>query len=103
MRDRYAGDWERAIETTVAGLRALVGPDVDDPRLNELVGELSARSDYFRRLWARHDVRPKRSGVTRVDHPQLGPLELDYEKLPLPDADRAARAGAVRVAGRVSD
>jgi transcriptional regulator with XRE-family HTH domain len=132
MRDRYAGDWERAIETTVAGLRALVGPDVDDPRLNELVGELSVRSDHFRRLWARHDVRPKRSGVTRVDHPQLGPLELNYEKLPLPDADRqtlavfhaapgsrtaqalallastvaterADRAGAVRVAARLSD
>ncbi len=31
-------------QETVAGLRALVGPDVDDPRLNELVGELSVRS-----------------------------------------------------------
>jgi transcriptional regulator with XRE-family HTH domain len=87
VRDLYQ-DWEHLTETTVAGLRALVGPDVDDPRLNELVGELSVRSERFRRLWARHDVRPKRSGTTRIDHPLVGPLELSYEKLPIPDTDR---------------
>jgi transcriptional regulator with XRE-family HTH domain len=84
VRDMYE-DWERVTETTVAGLRALVGPDVDDPRLNELVGELSVRSERFRQLWARHDARPKRGGTTRVHHPQIGVLELSYEKLPLPD------------------
>ncbi|MGZ6668967.1 MAG: MmyB family transcriptional regulator, partial [Solirubrobacteraceae bacterium] len=87
IRDLYQ-DWERVTATTVAGLRALVGPDVDDPRLNELVGELSVRSERFRELWARHDVRPKRSGTTQIEHPQVGPLELNYEKLPIPDADR---------------
>jgi transcriptional regulator with XRE-family HTH domain len=87
VRDRYE-DWEWVTESTVAGLRALVGPDVDDPRLNELVGELSVRSERFRQLWARHDVRPKRSGTTRIDHPEVGPLELSYEKLPIPDTDR---------------
>jgi MmyB-like transcription regulator ligand binding domain len=49
-------DWENVARSIVAGLRALVGPDVDDPRLAQLVGELSVRSDQFRRLWARHDV-----------------------------------------------
>jgi transcriptional regulator with XRE-family HTH domain len=82
------GDWEQLTESTVAGLRALVGPDVDDPRLNELVGELSVRSERFRQLWARHDVRPKRSGTTRIHHPVVGRLELNYEKLPIPDTDR---------------
>jgi hypothetical protein len=91
VRDMY-GDWEHVTETTVAGLRALVGPDVDDPRLNELVGELSVRSERFRQLWARHDVRPKRSGATRIDHPLVGPLELSYEKLPIPDTDRQTLA-----------
>jgi len=87
VRDMYR-DWELATENTVAALRALVGPDVDDPRLNELVGELSVRSERFAQLWARHDVRPKRSGTTRIDHPLVGPLELSYEKLPIPDTDR---------------
>jgi transcriptional regulator with XRE-family HTH domain len=82
------GDRERVTETMVAGLRALVGPDVDDPRLSELVGELSVRSERFRQLWARHDVRPKRSGRSHIDHPLVGPLELSYEKLPIPDTDR---------------
>jgi transcriptional regulator with XRE-family HTH domain len=82
------GDWEDATETAVAGLRALVGPDVDDPRLNELVGELSVRSERFRQLWAHHDARPKRSGPVRIHHPEFGSLELDYERLPIPDTDR---------------
>jgi transcriptional regulator with XRE-family HTH domain len=87
VRDMY-GDWEHVTESTVAGLRALVGPDVDDPRLNELVGELSVRSERFRRLWARHDARPKRSGTTRIDHPLVGPVELSYERFPIPGTDR---------------
>ena len=86
VRDMYE-NWEYVTESTVAGLRALVGPDVDDPRLNELVGELSVRSERFRQLWARHDVRPKRSGTSLLDHPQVGPLELSYEKLPIPDTN----------------
>jgi transcriptional regulator with XRE-family HTH domain len=87
VRDMY-GNWEHVTQSTVAGLRALVGPDDDDPRLNELVGELSVRSERFRQLWARHDARPKRSGTVRIDHPLVGPLELNYERLPIPDTDR---------------
>jgi transcriptional regulator with XRE-family HTH domain len=87
LRDRYE-DWDRAAAAAVAALRALAGPDADDPALNELVGELSVRSERFRQLWARHDARPKRSGTTQIEHPQLGRLELSYEKMPIPDADR---------------
>ena len=81
-------DRDRATEAAVASLRALTGPEVDDPRLEELVGELSVRSERFRRLWARHDVKPKRSGRSRIDHPSIGTLDLGYEKLPIADADR---------------
>jgi transcriptional regulator with XRE-family HTH domain len=87
VRDMFK-DWDGITEDAVAALRTFVGPDVDDPRLNEIVGELSVRSEHFRTLWARHDARPKRSGTTRIDHPQIGPLELSYEKLPIPDTDR---------------
>ena len=34
-------DWDELTEEGVATLRAHVGPDVDDPRLVDLVGELS--------------------------------------------------------------
>ncbi|MBV9803739.1 MAG: transcriptional regulator, partial [Solirubrobacterales bacterium] len=80
--------WERTLAGTVAALRANVGDEVDDPRLTELVGELSLRSESFRRLWARHDVRPRRSGTSTIAHPQVGRLELTYTKLPIPDTDR---------------
>ena len=80
--------WERTLASTVAALRANVGQEVDDPRLTELIGELSLRSESFRQLWARHDVRPKGSGTTTIDHPQVGRLELTYTKLSIPDTDR---------------
>jgi len=81
-------DWEQTLAGTVAALRANVGHEVDDPPLTQLVGELSLRSESFRRLWARHDVRPKGSGTSTIDHPQVGRLELTYTKLPIPDTDR---------------
>jgi transcriptional regulator with XRE-family HTH domain len=81
-------DWERSLGGVVAALRANVGPDIDDPRLTELVGELSLRSEEFRQLWARHDARPKGSGTTVMHHPQVGRLELSYTKFPIPETDR---------------
>ncbi|HEV7979286.1 hypothetical protein [Amycolatopsis sp.] len=48
------------------------------------IGGLSLRSDRFRTLWARQDVRQKTSGTTLLLHPQVGPLDLQYEKLALP-------------------
>jgi hypothetical protein len=88
VRDLHGdADWEHHTESMVAGLRALVGPDIDDPRLNELVGELSVRSERYRRLWARHDVRHRSRGTTQIEHPLVGPLELTYEKLQIHDTD----------------
>jgi transcriptional regulator with XRE-family HTH domain len=83
VQDMHPG-WEATTESMVAGLRATIGPDTDDVRLNELIGELSVRSDRFRRLWARHDARPKPPGPTLMDHPQLGRLELSYHRFPIP-------------------
>ncbi|MFE0632439.1 helix-turn-helix domain-containing protein [Streptomyces sp. NPDC058864] len=74
-------DWESMTGKGVATLRALAGPDVDDPRLTELVGELSLRSERFRELWARHDVTPHTGQIARLRHPQVGDLELRSDKL----------------------
>ncbi|MGV4980780.1 helix-turn-helix transcriptional regulator [Streptomyces sp. NRAIS4] len=80
-------DWEQVAGSLVAGFRASVGSDVDDPRIVQLVGELSLASEPFRRLWARHDVAPLAGGAMRLRHPQAGMLELRREKLPLSDSD----------------
>jgi hypothetical protein len=62
-------------------MRGLVGADVDDPRLAELVDELSASSDLFRRLWARHDVDVTTIPTRAINHPLVGTLELWPETL----------------------
>jgi hypothetical protein len=65
----------------VAAFRASIGNDVDDPRIAQLVGELSLASGAFRRLWARHDVKPLAGAPVRMRHPEVGPLDLRVEKL----------------------
>jgi transcriptional regulator with XRE-family HTH domain len=81
-RDLYP-DWEQAVRSMVAGFRASVGSLVDDPRIVQLVGELSLASEPFRRLWARHDVTALAGGSLLLRHPRAGLLELRREKLPI--------------------
>ena len=80
-------DFETIAANTVAWLRATVGPDPDDPQLIELIGELSLKSELFRRLWARHDVLEKSDGNARIIHPLVGPLDLRYETFAVNGAD----------------
>ena len=80
------GQDKHALAGLVACLCLRAGPDIDNPRLAELVGELSIRSDTFRRLWARQDVRSPARGSMNIEHPQVGPLELHFEKFLVPDA-----------------
>jgi transcriptional regulator with XRE-family HTH domain len=80
-------DWEQATGGMVASFRASLGTDVDDPRIAQLVGELSLASESFRRFWARHDVKPLAGALVRMHHPQVGMLELRREKLSIGDSD----------------
>jgi transcriptional regulator with XRE-family HTH domain len=79
-------DWRRAIGGMIASFRASIGPDADDPRIAQLVGELSLASEPFRKLWARHDVRNLAGGAVTMNHPEVGRLELWREKLPIGDS-----------------
>jgi hypothetical protein len=77
-------DWDTMTARAVPHLRSIVGADTGDPRLVELVGELSLRSERFRTLWTRQDVKHKTTGASLFNHPQVGPLELNYEQLLIP-------------------
>ncbi|MFE4996987.1 helix-turn-helix domain-containing protein [Streptomyces mirabilis] len=74
-------DWESATGGMVAGFRESVGTDTDDPRCIELVGELCLASPRFSRLWARHDVEACEGAPKHIDHPQVGDLRLNRERL----------------------
>ena len=83
-RDLFVA-WEEKASDMVALLRMQAGCYPDDPRLSALVGELSVKSEEFRRLWATHDVKEKSHGVKLLRHPLVGDLTLNYESFPLTD------------------
>jgi transcriptional regulator with XRE-family HTH domain len=74
-------DWEAAALGAVARLRGLVGADVRDPNLAQLVDELSTSSEEFRHLWARHDVDAVTLRSRTINHPFVGPIRLLTETL----------------------
>ncbi|WP_018500992.1 helix-turn-helix domain-containing protein [Parafrankia discariae] len=74
-------EWENVTECFIANLRQAVGTDIDDPRFIELTGELSLASPRFRQLWARHEVRGQRGTPLRINHPQVGEMTLNRERL----------------------
>ncbi|MFZ3568505.1 helix-turn-helix domain-containing protein [Streptomyces sp. BH097] len=80
-------DWDSKATDMVSYLRLYAGRNPEDPELSALVGELSVKSEKFRRLWATHDVKEKGHGVKRMRHPLVGELTLAYETLHLPDDD----------------
>jgi len=81
-------DWDLAADICVAILRTEAGRDPEDRGLHDLVGELSTRSEDFRRRWSSHNVRLHGAGTKRFHHHVVGDLILSYESL-----DMAAEPG----------
>ncbi|MET8827098.1 helix-turn-helix transcriptional regulator [Streptomyces sp. NPDC004610] len=83
-------DWEQKAIDVVCQLRMDAGCYPDDQRLSVLVGELSVKSEDFRRLWATHDVKEKTHGVKHLHHPLVGRLDLHFESFrPAADPEQA--------------
>jgi len=76
-------NWEEAVISFVAAARQTLTSDPGDARAVELVGELSIASTRFRTLWARHDVKRLDGGSAILNHPILGELHLNREKMPI--------------------
>jgi hypothetical protein len=79
-------DYDRIANDAAAMLRLEAGRNPHDKALIELVGELSTRSELFRRRWAQHDVKFHRSGQKRLRHPVVGQLDLDFEGMEIPSS-----------------
>ncbi|MDQ0408189.1 hypothetical protein J2S50_006738 [Streptomyces sp. DSM 40167] len=92
-------DWDSGAAATVALLRAEAGREPHDRPLRELIGELSTLSQDFRTLWAAHDVRIRHDGVKRLQHPDVGELELTYQSVDLPVSQRAVHDLSLYTAG----
>lgn len=83
LSDRFYPDWGLAADQCVAVLRTEAGRDPYDKGLQDLVGELSTRSDEFRRRWGAHDVARHTDGRKFFHHPIVGDLDLIFEGMDL--------------------
>ncbi|MEV6027850.1 helix-turn-helix transcriptional regulator [Streptomyces sp. NPDC052036] len=87
-RVRHTPESRRAFEAAlVADLRAAADRYPADPRLRRLVGELRAHSERFAELWDSGAVGHHESARKTVDHPQVGPVDLDCDVLTVAGAD----------------
>jgi transcriptional regulator with XRE-family HTH domain len=100
VRQLYV-DWEKTGRLCVALLHMEVARDPQDPRLTELVGELSIQDVDFRRWWGDRQVAIRNRGVKRFNHPEVGELILDWDTLAcVGDPDQqlitwSAKAGSI--------
>ena len=76
--------WETVARDMVAAMRIEAGRNPHDRGLQDLVGELSTRSEEFATLWAAHNVKIHTTATKTLHHPVVGELELTGEALLLP-------------------
>lgn len=79
---RALDGWLPLARACVAGLRFQADPN--DPRLQEIVGELSVRDPLFRELWADHHAEPFTSGEIDVFVDGFGLVRFDWQMLNVP-------------------
>lgn len=80
----YYADWELARRTTASMMRMEVGRNPLDADLTALIGELSARSATFAKDWARQNVHVHRTGSKTFRHPDVGPIDVDFDVFEMP-------------------
>jgi transcriptional regulator with XRE-family HTH domain len=84
--EQFFVDYDRIANDAAAMLRLEAGKNPHDKALIELVGELSTRSELFRKRWASNDVQFHRSGHKRLRHPIVGQLDMDFESMEISSA-----------------
>ncbi|WP_229733223.1 MmyB family transcriptional regulator [Conyzicola nivalis] len=77
-----AADWEQTANKAVAALR--MHADLNDPRLQEIVGALSTSDPDFPRIWARHDTASLTSGVSRHHIEPIGWVDFNWQNFAIP-------------------
>lgn len=68
--------WDTTVRQTVARFRTEHARRHGDPAFGALVAALHEESPLFRELWPRHEVLEAQLGTKRIDHPELGLLEV---------------------------
>jgi transcriptional regulator with XRE-family HTH domain len=94
---RDVPNWETVASDMLAATRERT--DANDPRLHEIVGELSLSDADFRRLWARHDVKAYTHGTSTYMIKGHGLVELKWHLLHVRTDPRLSLTSAFGLAG----
>lgn len=78
----------RFVTAAVSYLRVATARYPDSAELRALVDELLAGSEDFARLWNSHELRIEHHNHQRIQHPQVGPIDLDFDVLTVPGQDQ---------------
>jgi len=81
----FAGGWDGS--GLVASLRVRYAQGQPDQRVQALISELIERSPVFRQLWKEHGVVKRMKGRKTFNHPEVGEIELDWDRLSVPGAN----------------
>ncbi|KUN25064.1 XRE family transcriptional regulator [Streptomyces antibioticus] len=84
-REVFAHSWDQVAAVFVGTLRMDAARHPEDARTAELVGELSMKSEPFRRWWAVQKVVRISHDTKVLHHPVVGELTLRTEALTFPD------------------
>ncbi|MGZ4333149.1 MAG: helix-turn-helix transcriptional regulator [Gaiellaceae bacterium] len=68
----------------VAALRVRYERGRPEPRVEALISELIERSPLFRQVWNEHGVVKRMGGRKTFNHPEVGVIELDWDRLTVP-------------------
>jgi len=68
----------------VAALRVRYERGRPEPRVEALISELMDRSPLFRQVWEEHGVVKRMRGRKTFNHPEVGVIELDWDRLTVP-------------------
>jgi len=98
-------DWDGIARFVVGAFRADAARAGATSEVSQLVDELCRLSPEFDALWRDNDVRAHGEGVKRLQHPILGPIELEYSAFAVdgrPDLSMIVYNPVTRsVAGRI--
>nr|WP_211207346.1 helix-turn-helix transcriptional regulator [Stackebrandtia nassauensis] len=81
-------DHLRFARSCVADLRAAAARYPDDVALRTLIDDLLRTSPEFGEIWAEHEVEVRRNMSKRIDHPLVGPIDVECQVLLVPERDQ---------------
>lgn len=72
------GNWDSVARFVVAAFRADAARAGADTAIQPLVEELCSASETFAAMWRDQEVQGHGDGIKRLEHPELGPLALEF-------------------------